>query len=80
VAYSKLIGLRFGLWRFLYDLIATKFDNGFTATQFSNAVFGIAVDDSTNRSKGASGRFDWLPPNDAYQCQYVLRFWRVSSK
>jgi hypothetical protein len=39
VAYSKLIGLRFGLWRFLYDLIATNFDNAFTATQFSNAVF-----------------------------------------
>ena len=38
----------------------------------------IAVDDATNRSKGANGPLDWLPPNDAYQCQYVLRFWRVS--
>jgi hypothetical protein len=38
----------------------------------------IAVDDSTNRSKGARGPLDWLPPNHAYQCQYVLRFWRVS--
>ncbi len=38
----------------------------------------IAVDDGTNRSKGANGPLDWLPPNDAYQCQYVLRFWRVS--
>jgi hypothetical protein len=38
----------------------------------------IAVDDGTNRSKGASGPLDWLPPNDAYHCQYILRFWRVS--
>ena len=38
----------------------------------------IAVDDSTNRSKGARGPLDGLPPNHAYQCQYVLRFWRVS--
>jgi hypothetical protein len=38
----------------------------------------IAVDDGTNRSKGANGPLDWLPPNDAYQCQYVLRFLRVT--
>ena len=31
-----------------------------------------------NREKGAAGPLEWLPPNDKYQCQYVLRFRRIS--
>jgi hypothetical protein len=37
----------------------------------------FAVDDGTNRSKGADGPLEWLPPNNGFQCQYVTRFWRI---
>ena len=32
----------------------------------------IAVTASANRMKGAKGPEDWLPPNEAYRCQYAL--------
>lgn len=35
----------------------------------------ISVEASLNRSKGAKGILDWLPPSG--QCQYALRFIRV---
>lgn len=31
----------------------------------------IAVDKSANRSKGSRGPDDWLPPNEAYRCEYL---------
>jgi len=34
----------------------------------------IAVDRSANRSKGSRQPHEWLPPNDAYRCEY-LRAW-----
>jgi hypothetical protein len=34
----------------------------------------IAVDRSANRSKGSKQPHEWLPPNDAYRCEY-LRAW-----
>lgn len=37
----------------------------------------FAVKASANREKSASGPLEWLPPNKAYQCEYVLRFKRV---
>lgn len=37
----------------------------------------FAVDAQANRAKGASGPLDWLPPNAAFRCEYVLRFHRV---
>ena len=37
----------------------------------------FAVDDGTNRSKGADGPLEWLPPNADFHCQYVTRFWRI---
>lgn len=37
----------------------------------------FAVDAGTNRSKGAKGPLEWLPPNTQFHCQYVLRFERV---
>lgn len=36
----------------------------------------IAVDNGTNREKGARGPLEWLPPNEKYHCQYVTRFLR----
>jgi len=46
--------------------------------RFANDPINLfAVDDSTNRRKGAQGPMDWLPPNQAFQCQYLTRFQRV---
>jgi hypothetical protein len=38
----------------------------------------FAVDASANRSKGAQGPVEWLPPDEGFHCQYVLRFQRVA--
>ncbi|MBA3989096.1 MAG: HNH endonuclease [Idiomarina sp.] len=35
------------------------------------------VSASANRSKGAKGPDEWLPPNQAFRCQYVTRYLRV---
>ena len=37
----------------------------------------FAVDDGTNREKGAKGPLEWLPPSVDFACQYASRFWRV---
>lgn len=37
----------------------------------------FAVDAGTNRAKGAKGPLEWLPPNAAFQCSYVIRFERI---
>ncbi|PWG15647.1 hypothetical protein DFK10_15775 [Salibaculum griseiflavum] len=37
----------------------------------------FAVDNGTNRSKGAKGPLEWLPPNQSFHCQYVSRFYRI---
>lgn len=40
----------------------------------------FAVQASVNREKGALGPLQWLPPNQKFHCQYVLRFIRVVKK
>lgn len=37
----------------------------------------FAVEASANREKGAKGPLEWLPPNQAYRCEYVTRFHRL---
>jgi len=37
----------------------------------------LVVDDGTNQSKGAKSVLEWLPPNEAYHCNYVTRYLRV---
>jgi len=32
---------------------------------------------TVNRSKGAASPLDWLPPSEAFACEYLLRFVRV---
>ena len=59
---------RHGAWRWTEDLLI-EFAN--------NPINLFAVDDGTNQAKGADGPLSWLPPNEHFQCQYVLRFWRV---
>ena len=42
---------------------------------FSNDLKNLfAVQQSTNRQKGASGPTEWLPPNVEYRCQYIQDF------
>lgn len=46
--------------------------------QFANDERNLfAVDASANRSKGAKGAKEWLPPNKKFHCQYVTRYLRV---
>jgi len=40
----------------------------------------FAVEASINRQKGALGPVHWLPPNEAFRCQYILRFTRIVKK
>lgn len=40
----------------------------------------FAVEASVNRQKGSMGPLDWLPPNQAFHCQYVIRFTRIVKK
>ena len=37
----------------------------------------FAVEAGLNRSKGAQGPTDWMPPSRDFQCQYLLRFDRI---
>ncbi|MBL3576484.1 HNH endonuclease family protein, partial [Rhodovulum sulfidophilum] len=39
----------------------------------------LPVSASANRSKGARGPLDWLPPDPGFRCQYVLRFRRIAA-
>jgi len=34
----------------------------------------LAVDDGLNQQKGAQGPDQWMPPNQAYRCQYLERW------
>lgn len=46
--------------------------------QFANDPVNLfAVEASANRSKGAKGPLEWLPPSQAYHCQYITRFHRI---
>lgn len=46
--------------------------------QFANDERNLfIVSASANRSKGAKGASEWLPPNDKFHCQYVTRYLRV---
>ena len=46
--------------------------------QFANDPANLfAVQASANRSKGAKGPLQWLPPNNGFHCQYVTRFHRI---
>lgn len=40
----------------------------------------LAVDGSSNESKGDDGPGEWLPINKAFRCEYVLRYLRVAGK
>lgn len=49
--------------------------------QFANDMENLlAVDDGLNRSKGAKGPWQWLPPHQDYRCQYIQRFNYIMSK
>ena len=49
--------------------------------KFANDPINLfAVTASLNRSKGAKGPSDWLPPNQGFHCQYVTRYLRVMLK
>lgn len=49
-----------------------------TRRAFANdSVNLFAVKLELNRSKGAKGPYEWLPPNTKFRCQYVTRYLRV---
>ena len=39
----------------------------------------LPVGASANRSKGAAGPLEWLPPSDDFACEYLLRFSRMTT-
>lgn len=46
--------------------------------QFANDERNLfIVSASANRSKGARGPDEWLPPNEEFHCQYVTRYLRI---
>lgn len=46
--------------------------------KFANDPVNLfAVKRELNRSKGAQGPQDWLPPNNKFHCQYMTRYLRV---
>lgn len=46
--------------------------------EFGNDLRNLfAVQASVNRQKGAKGPTEWLPPNEKFRCQYLLRFDRI---
>ncbi|WP_102794326.1 HNH endonuclease family protein [Bowmanella denitrificans] len=49
--------------------------------EFANDMDNLlVVSNSLNRAKGAQGPDQWLPPNQAYQCEYIRRFDEVVQK
>jgi hypothetical protein len=47
--------------------------------RFANDKVNLfAVQASVNRQKGAMGPLEWLPPNERFHCQYVVRFIRAT--
>ena len=56
---------------------ADKWDHE-TRRRFANDPVNLfAVEASANRSKGAKGPLEWLPPNAGFHCEYVTRFHRI---
>lgn len=47
---------------------------------FNDPANLIPVSARLNRAKGAKGPGQWLPPSEAYHCEYVTRFLRVGLK
>jgi hypothetical protein len=48
---------------------------------FANDVQNLlVVQDNLNQSKGAKGPDEWMPPNQAYRCNYVTRFNGIVAK
>lgn len=47
------------------------------ANDFDNLIL---VQASLNREKGAKGLDEWLPPNDLYRCEYIVRFNSIMTK
>lgn len=38
----------------------------------------LVVSARLNRQKGADGPLNWLPPNRAFRCEYIIRFYRIA--
>lgn len=44
------------------------------ANDLTNPLILIAVDDGTNQSKGDRDPAQWMPPNRAYYCEYIMNW------
>ena len=50
-----------------------------TQRRFANDSANLLpVGASANRSKGAAGPLEWLPPSEDFACEYLLRFSRIT--
>ena len=49
------------------------------ANDLKNKIALIAVNRSSNRSKGARDPSEWLPPNKSFHCEYIRRWKRIKA-
>jgi hypothetical protein len=56
---------------------ASAFDPSEKARFYNDPRNLFAVASNLNRQKGAQPPTEWLPPNEAFHCQYVTRFARI---
>lgn len=66
--------------KWAWDRGAREWTYGQRVAFFNDKSNLFAVNASLNRSKGAQGPDDWLPPSEGFRCSYVTRFIRVSIK
>jgi hypothetical protein len=66
---DHLVPLKYGWDRGAYRWPSYK------RVKFTNDPANLfAVQKSVNRQKSASGPLEWLPPDNAYRCQYIRNF------
>jgi len=66
--------------KWAWDRGAHSWDEGKRANFSNDPANLFIVESASNQAKSAKGPTEWLPPNESFQCQYIMRFERVVSK
>lgn len=66
--------------KLLYDMHAMQGNRSRRVAFANDPANLIAVDGSTNMSKQDDGPGQWLPPNEAFRCDYVSEFLAMARK